>query len=90
VEERGEGERDMGSGTWAGVGGVFSRFDLILAIGLFLGKILGSDLALLRVTSFFLAGEATGGTESAGSSQTSGRPACGPLKFRIEEKCSQS
>lgn len=90
AEDSGEGERDMGSGICAGVGGAFSRFDLILSIGLFFSITLEPDLALVRDTGFFLVGEGVGGTASAGSSQTSGRPACGPLKFRIEEKCSQS
>jgi hypothetical protein len=87
-EESGEGDRDKGSGIYAGVGGTFSRFELM--IGLFLSTILGAGLGLARDTGFFLAGEGGGGAASAGSSQTSGRPVCGPLKFRMEEKCSQS
>ena len=89
VEESGDEERDKGSGICAGVDGASSGFDLIVT-GLFLTIILGADLALVRDIGFFLAGEAAGGAASAGSSQTSGRPVCGPLKFRIEEKCSQS
>lgn len=31
-----------------------------------------------------------GGDASAGSSETSGMPECGPRRLRMEEKCSQS
>jgi len=82
-EESGEGERDNGSGTCTGAA-------VDLTIEALFSTILGPALGLVRDTGFFLAGEGVGGTASAGSSQTSGRSVCGPLKFRIEEKCSQS
>lgn len=39
---------------------------------------------------FFFTGDGVITSESAGSSQTFGRPVCGPFKLRIDEKCSQS
>lgn len=38
----------------------------------------------------FLASGAAGGTDCAGASRTSGSPVCGPLRLRMDEKCSQS
>lgn len=91
----GDGERDMGRGTWDGVRGAADSasrtadtFDLGLdapcdSVG----------FALARKGGFFLAGEGGnggGGRLTAGDSTTLGRPVWGPRKLRMDEKCSQS
>lgn len=49
----------------------------------------GFDLGFAREAGLILGGEG-GISASAGISTTDGNPECGPRKFRIEEKCSQS
>lgn len=89
-------ERDSGRGTRDGVktaGSEADGFNSRLLLGF---KETGLDDAL--ESGFFLTGDA--GADDNGLSSpdmpdtvtscTLGRPACGPFKFRIEEKCSQS
>jgi len=95
AEERGDGERDIGRGICVGVGTMVSSiFTFMLANWPFLERLrvtLDSGFPLARDEGgFFLTGDGTTASESTGSSQTFGRPVCGPLKLRIDEKCSQS
>jgi hypothetical protein len=52
------------------------------------GVILESAFGFARAVDFNLIGGKM--SESAGVSTTQGGPECGPLRFRIDEKCSQS
>lgn len=95
AEDKGDGERDMGRGICVGVGTMVSSiFAFVLANWPFLERLsvtLDSGFALARdEDGFFFAGDGTIASESAGSSHTFGSPVCGPLKLRIDEKCSQS
>lgn len=95
AEDRGDGERDIGRGICVGVGTIVSSiFTFVLVNWPFLERLkatLDSNFALARDESgFFFTGDCTIASESAGSSQTFGRPVCGPRKLRIDEKCSQS
>lgn len=95
AEDRGDGERDIGRGICVGVGTIVSSiFTFVLANWPFLDRLrvtLDSGFALARDEGgFFFTGDGTIASEWAGSSQTFGRPVCGPLKLRIDEKCSQS
>ena len=88
----GDTERERGRGTCDGVNGRSGTGGLE---GLFIFTFVeGFELDATREVGFFLTGEAGGGDggsrSSAGLSWTFGSPACGPLKFRIDEKCSQS
>lgn len=94
-EDRGDGERDIGRGISVGVGTVLSSvFTLVLTNWPFLERLrvtLDSGFALARDEGgFFFTGGTITASESAGNSRTFGRPVCGPLKLRIDEKCSQS
>jgi hypothetical protein len=92
-EGGGDALREGGSGTDAGGGdagvgsgsgsGTDSGLDTALDVGFVRGLSL-EDGGLVR------AGDG-GGDEaaSAGRSRTNGRPACGPTRLRIDEKCSQ-
>jgi hypothetical protein len=84
----------MGRGIYVGVCGAASAIvALVLANFPFLERLRvtfdsGFDLARDE-GGFFFAGDGTTASDSVGSSPTFGRPVCGPLKFRIDEKCSQ-
>lgn len=95
AEDRGDGERDIGRGTCVGVGTVISSiFIFVLANWPFLERLkptLDSDFALMRDEgAFFFTGDCKIASVPGDSSQTFGRPVCGPRKLRIDEKCSQS
>lgn len=95
VEDRGDGERDIGRGICVGVGTMLSSiFTFVLTNWPFLERLkvtLDSDFALARDEGgFFFTGDCAIASECAASSQTFGRPVCGPLELRIDEKCSQS
>ena len=95
VEDRGDGERDIGRGICVGVGTVVSSiFTFMLVNWPFLERLrvtLDSGFDFARDEGgFFFTGDCTIASEWRGSSQTFGRPVCGPLKLRIDEKCSQS
>jgi hypothetical protein len=93
---RGDTERERGRGTWDGVREAAAdkaeglRVRLVCA---FVGL-----LATTLDAGFFRAGDTGTGAGSSSSSSSSangvsctfGSPACGPFKFRIDEKCSQS
>lgn len=96
-ESTGEGERERGRGISAGArgGGVGDMAAILTGFC--------ADLRSLRLVGvvtledcleadFCLAfcGTGEGGPESPDRSTTSGIPVCGPLRFRIDEKCSQS
>ena len=101
VSGEGEGERDAGSGICEGVGGS-SRVLLKLKVKDDDGGIMG--VGGVRVVTiglvlpfafdfglgFFGRGGVVADSGDGSISETCGRPACGPLRFRIEEKCSQS
>jgi hypothetical protein len=87
----GEGEREPGRGIWEGVGGATIQ---LMREGLFLGLCFASALLatfdLAFAIDFFGVGRVGGESVSTTTSTTCGRPTCGPLRFRIDEKCSQS
>ena len=92
-ESAGEGERDRGRGMSAGADGggvgetaaIITAFDALRLVELVaLGGCLGAGFCLP------LWGAGEGGPESPERSTALGIPVCGPLRFRIDEKCSQS
>lgn len=86
----GDGEREPGRGIWEGVGG--SMGSSVDTVGLFLDvrfdATLESVFVFARVVAFTFIGDEA--YDSAGVSTTQGKPECGPLRFLIDEKCSQS
>ena len=97
VEGGGEGEAEPGSGIWAGVrrpesppsaGGTEDLMEACFFDGL-ADLVFAFDDAGFD-TGFFETGDGGQDPSGAGASMTSGNPVCGPLRFLIEEKCSQS
>ena len=96
-ESTGEGERERGRGISVGAGGggvgevaaIFTGFDADLRFLRLVGVVAFED-CLEVAFCFPFCGTGEGGPESPERSTTLGTPACGPLRLRIEEKCSQS
>lgn len=95
IDGVGEGDREEGSGTWEGVDGNGARFSsTAIPVLAFLKARFEAGLYSLDLpldAGFFNSGD--GGAQSssgAGVSFMFGSPLWGPLRLRIEEKCSQS
>lgn len=93
-EGNGETERDTGRGICDGVCGSDASAwasAATLPFALDSGFVLDSSFVFTFDTGFFT-GTGEGGVDAAGAgvSMTLGRPECGPRRFRIDEKCSQS
>lgn len=94
-ESLGEGERESGSGTCVGADGVgevaviFTGFETDLR-SLRLVGVVTLEGCLVGGFCFPLWGGGEGGPESPERSTTFGIPVWGPLRLRIDEKCSQS
>lgn len=102
----GDTDRETGSGTWDGVRGIVGPRAAAAAAADGDGFSVDARLiftfepvfATTFDAGFFLAGDtgtetgepSSSSSSSTGVSWTLGSPACGPLKFRMDEKCSQS
>ena len=86
----GVGEREGGSGIWEGSDfDMDFRSDEVEGVDKEEDEEEGSRNLTLGMTGFFF-GRGEFGRGCGGVSCTEGRPECGPLRFLIEEKCSQS
>ncbi len=88
----GDGEAEPGKGIWEGVRGVESSASTRADTAVFFVSRLGgfTGFAFAFESGFLDTGEEGKDASGAGSSTMLGRPECGPLRFLMEEKCSQS
>lgn len=94
-ESTGEGERERGRGISVGTDGVGEVAVTSAGFGVGLRSLRLVGVATLEGClvggfCFPLWGAGEGGPESPDRSSTLGIPVCGPLRLRMDEKCSQS